>query len=88
MKPNLTRSLKTDHNYTAATLAEFNSRCANRDANARSFRKISDNYFKYEAPHNFAGEAALFALIAVTAALPILNNASALAHFIRAISGV
>ena len=87
MKPNLTKSLKTDCNYTAATLAEFNHCCANGGANARSFRKISDNYFKHEAPHNFVGEAALFALIVMTAAIPIMNNVSALGHFVRAIGG-
>jgi hypothetical protein len=76
---------KTDYSYHAATITDFRGRCARSTANARSFRKISENYFKGEAPQNFAGEAAFFAVIVMTAALPLVNNAQALAHFIRVI---
>jgi hypothetical protein len=48
-----------------------------------SFRAISQEYFKNEARRNFASEAALFVVIVMTAALPILNSASALMHMVR-----
>ena len=35
--------------------------------------------------HNFLGEAGLFALIVLTAFLPLINNAHALVEFVRAI---
>ena len=31
-----------------------------------AFRHISDDYFKHEAPHSFAGEGAFFAVIVMT----------------------
>jgi hypothetical protein len=82
MKTNLTKFPKTDYNYTAVVLT---GSCANRVANARSFRHISDDYFKNEAPHSFAGEGAFFAVIAMTVAAALLSNASALHDFVRAI---
>lgn len=94
MKPNLTTTdnnrrrtfPKTDYSYIAANVADFRGTCVKNVTCARSFRKISDDYFKHEAPHSFASEAALFAVIAMTAALPIFNGASALAHFLRAVA--
>jgi hypothetical protein len=41
---------------------------------------------KDEARHDFWSEAALFAVIAVTAALPLMNNLHALIEFVRAIT--
>ncbi len=88
MKPNQTKFPKTDYNYSAITLNGVNGCCAKRVANARSFRLISDDYFKYEAPHSFAGEGAFFAVIVMTVAAALLSNASALHHFVRAIGAV
>ena len=48
-----------------------------------SFRSISQDYFKNEARPNFAGEAALFAVILIVAAVPILNSVSAVLHLVR-----
>jgi hypothetical protein len=50
-----------------------------------SFRNISRDYFRNEARYTFAGEAALFALITVTAALAIASGAAAALDFLRAL---
>ena len=42
-----------------------------------SFRSISADYFKYEAPPHFAREAALFTVIVLIAAVPIIASVSA-----------
>jgi hypothetical protein len=52
----------------------------------RSFWTIGGGYFKGEARYDFRSEAALFAIITVTAALPLINNLHALIEFVRAIS--
>jgi hypothetical protein len=52
----------------------------------RSFWTIGGDYFKREARYDFRSEAALFAIITVTAALPLINNLHALIEFVRAIS--
>jgi hypothetical protein len=88
MKPNPTKFPKTDCNYTAVALSGVNGCCAKRVVNAHSFRHISDDYFKYEAPHSFAGEGAFFAVIVMTVAVALLSNASALHHFVRVIGAV
>lgn len=72
---------KTDYNFQAASVANGGGRCFG--ACRPSFRAISQDYFKNEAPRSFAGEAALFSVIVVTAALPILNSLSALVHLVR-----
>jgi len=51
-----------------------------------SFWNIAGNYLKDEAPHDFRREATLFALITITAALPLINNLHALIEFLRAVT--
>jgi hypothetical protein len=68
----------TDYNLQAASVG---GRCFG--SRRPSFRSISQDYFKNEAPHSFAKEAALFSVIVMTAAVPILNSASALLHLVR-----
>ena len=75
----------TDYHYNAATLAAVRSRCVAAKTGVRSFRKISDDYFHYEAPQSFVAEAAVFGLIVLTTALPLFDGASALVYFLRAI---
>jgi hypothetical protein len=82
MKPNLTKFPKPDCNYTTVALS---GSCSKRIASARSFRNITDDYFKNEAPYDFASEGAFFAVIVMTVAAALLSNASALHHFVRAI---
>jgi hypothetical protein len=48
-----------------------------------SFRNISRDYFRDEAPYNFAAEAALFAAIVLTAGLAIAIAAVAAIDFLR-----
>jgi hypothetical protein len=55
--------------------------CAN--VPSPSFRNISSDYFRNEARYTFASEAALFALITVTAALAIASGAVAAIDFLR-----
>jgi len=71
---------KTDYSFQAASVAD-GGRCFG--ARRPSFRSISQDYFKNEAPHSFASEAALFTVIVLTAAVPILNSVSALLDLVR-----
>ena len=72
---------KTDYSFQAASVANGGGRCFG--SCRPSFRAISQDYFKNEARRSFVGEAALFSVIVMTAALPILNSASALVHLVR-----
>jgi hypothetical protein len=76
----------TDYAFQSLVLDGFRGHCA--PTCARSFRSISDNYFNNEARHSFAGEAAFFVAIIVTAAWPIVQNMHAVINFVRAINGV
>jgi len=56
-------------------------------ARARSFWNITGDYYKSEARRDFLGEASLWAVLALTAFLPLISNAHAVMEFVRAISG-
>jgi len=73
----------TDHNYHSFALESFNTNCGR--ASALSLWDISRKYFKNEARYDFLGQAALFAVIVLTAFLPLINNAHALVESARAI---
>jgi hypothetical protein len=75
--------LKTDYSFQAASVANGGGRCFG--SCRQSFRAISQDYFKNEARRSFVSEAALFSVIVMTSALPILNSASALVHLVRSI---
>ena len=49
-----------------------------------SFRNISRAYFDTEANHYFLAEAAVFAVIMLTAAVPLINGAHAVLNLIHA----
>lgn len=70
-------------NYQPMTLSGYHACCV-RPA-LSSFRNISRRYFQKEARRDFVGEAFLFALMIVLAAVPLLSTASALSEFCRAI---
>ena len=72
---------KTDYSFQGASVANRGSRCFGSCRS--SFRAISQEYFENEAPRSFASEAALFVVIAMTAALPIVSSATALVHLVR-----
>jgi hypothetical protein len=79
------RSPVTDYNYHSVAPETSGPNC--RYGSARSFWNITGDYFKNEARHDFLGEAALFAVLVITAFLPLISNAHALMEFVRAISG-
>jgi hypothetical protein len=72
-----------DSNYHAVTLPTYRGGCLR--AKPLSFRNISGEYFRHEARNEFCVEALAFFAMAVTAAIPILNNMHALADFLRVI---
>jgi hypothetical protein len=74
----------TDHNYHSGAFQDSSAHYA--PVHARSFWNIAADYFKHEAAHDFRSEAALFAIITITAALPLINNLHALIEFVRAIT--
>jgi len=73
---------KTDYSFQAGSIAD-GGRCFGTCRT--SFRAISQDYFRIEAPRSFVSEAALFSVIVLTAALPILSSASALVHLVRSL---
>lgn len=72
-----------NHNYHSVTFEGFRANCG--PTSVRSFWNITGDYLKNEARHDFLGEAALFAVVVVTAFLPLISNAHALMEFVRAI---
>ena len=74
----------TDYSYQAVALGGSSGRYSRYPS--RSFWKIADGYLKDEARHDFQSEGMLFAVIAITAALPLINNVHALIEFVRAIT--
>jgi hypothetical protein len=74
----------TDCDYQAPSYIDRSGgHCAN--VPTPSFRNISRDYFRSEARYTYAGEAAFFALITVTAALAIASSAAAALGFLRAL---
>ena len=61
----------TDYNYRPVALDSFNTNYVR--GSARSFWNITGDYLKKEARHAFWGEASLFAVMAVTALLPLIS---------------
>jgi hypothetical protein len=74
----------TDYSYRSGAFEDPTAHYA--PVRAQSFWNITGDYFKREARQDFRIEAALFAIITVTAALPLINNLHALIEFVRAIS--
>ena len=72
---------KTDYSFQAASVANGGGRCYG--SSHRSFRSISQDYFKNEARHSFAREAALFTVIVLIAAVPIISSVNAFFHLVR-----
>jgi len=70
-------SQKTDYNYQAPTLDNVEGGCVG-DCK-QPFRAIGRCYFAREAHYDFATEASVFCLLALSAIPPLLNGASAIA---------
>jgi hypothetical protein len=69
-------------NYQSATLISYHGRCAKPAA--PSFRNISRQYFQNEARHDFVVEGIFFALLIVTATVPLVSAVSAVIQLCRA----
>jgi hypothetical protein len=78
------RSPITDYNYHSVAFGGSSGRYTRYPP--QSFWKIAGDYLKDEARHDFQSEGMLFAVISITAALPLINNAHALIEFVRAIT--
>ena len=72
-----------NNNHHSVTFEGFRANC--RPTSVRSFWNITGDYLKNEARHDFLGEAALFAVVVITAFLPLISNAHAVMGFVRAI---
>ena len=81
---NRRRSPLTDYSYHSGGFEDSSAHCT--PVRVQSLWNISGDYFKHEAAHDFRSEAALFAIITITAALPLINNLHALIEFARAIT--
>ena len=80
------RMPKTDSNYQVASMPSRGGRhFGSRHA---SIRAISNDYFKNEARSLFATEAALFSVIVITAAVPLINAAMAMVHLVRSVAAL
>jgi hypothetical protein len=76
-------SLIANYNYHSVTFESFRANCGR--TSVRSFWNITGDYLKNDARHDFLGEAALFAVVIITAFLPLISNPHALMEFVRAI---
>ena len=75
-----------DFNYQAMSTGYSGGCCAR--LRGPSFRNISRAYFDTEANNYFLVEAAVYAAFMLTAALPLINGASAVLNLIRSCAGV
>lgn len=73
---------KLEYSFRPASFGDFNA-CGSKRA-CGSFRDISGEYFAQEAPRAFVKEAIAFAVIAMTAAIPMFNSAAEALHLARA----
>ena len=80
-------SPQIDCNYHTTTF-DLNGHCSGKRAGQVSFREISAEYFKHEARHSFVTEAAFFAAIIITSAVPLISGAHAMLNLIRSIGGL
>jgi hypothetical protein len=69
-------------NYHSTTLSGYRSGCAK--STAPSFRNISRLYFEKEARQDFFGEAILFSILVIVAAVPMVSGAYAIVQLCRA----
>jgi len=76
----------TDYSFQSLTLDDY--RGGRVITHTRSFRNISNNYFRNEARVSFMAEAALFGVIIATTIGPVLQSAHAITDLVRAFAGV
>jgi len=71
----------TDCNYRPMTLDGFRGRCVT--TRAPRFWNISRQYFENEARRDFLVEAVCFAVVVITAAVPLVSAANAVVELCR-----
>jgi hypothetical protein len=76
------RSPLIDCNYRPMTLDGYRGRCVT--TRTPHFWNISGQYFQNEARHDFLVEAVCFAVIIITAAVPLVSAANAVVELCRA----
>lgn len=74
------RSLQTDFHFQAGNIDTFAGCCSGGEQ--PSFRGISADYFRDEARRHFRSEAAFFAVIVATVAIPVAQSIYALATLV------
>ena len=82
MKPTMTKFPSVDCQYQSMSLDEFNGHCSTKSTS--TYWRFSRDYFNAEAKTHFAGEAAVFATIMLTAAVPLVSGALAVLQLCRA----
>ena len=80
--PKNNRSPLIDCNYRPMTLDEFRGRCV--ATRTPGFWNISGQYFRNEARRDFLAEAVCFAIVVITAAVPLVSAANAVVELCRA----
>ena len=73
----------TDYNYHSVVFEGASAGYVH--TRARSFWNITGDYYQSEARQDFWGEASLWAVLALTAFLPLISHAHAVMEFVRAI---
>ena len=76
------RSSLIDCNYRPMTLDGYRGRCLKTER--PRFWNISAQYFQHEARHDFLAEAVCFAIVIITAAVPLVSAANAVVELCRA----
>ena len=74
------RSLQLDYNFQTGAVGNFSG-------NGKSFppfHRLSENYFNREARIHFAAEAAIFGVIVLTAAVPVIQSIQELIRLVYA----
>lgn len=64
------------------SLDDYRGRCVKTEA--PGFWNISAQYFQNEARHDFIAEAVCFAVVIITAAIPLVSAANAVVELCRA----
>jgi len=77
---------KTDYGYQIGSMPSRGGR--NHGSRRASIRAVSREYFKNEARSTFATEAAFFSVIVMTAAVPLINTVTAMAHLVRSFAAL
>jgi hypothetical protein len=76
------RSPSIDCNYRPMTLDGYRGRCVKTET--PHFWNISGQYIQNEARHDFLAEAVCFAIVVITAAVPLVSAANAVVELCRA----